>query len=325
MKSISRSVIFAMFIFLLVLKGAALTEETKRPGRVSHLRKMHQVLKKAECPLTDAQIEQIKALEKGPDFREKLHEILDEEQVKALQDAPKKRPGRVSPLRMMHQTLKKAECPLSDAQIEQIKALEKGPDFREQMHEILNDEQNKALRDAPKKRPGRVSLFRMMNQMLKKAECPLTDAQIEQIKALEKGPDFREQMHQILDDEQIKALQNAQKKRPGRVSPLKRMARIVKKAGYPLTKEQMKQIKNIEPGQDRREQIENILTPYQKKALGDARGSKTDESLNKATAVDEAPKAFNLLKQNYPNPFNPSTTIEYRLAEAGNVVVAVYG
>ena len=87
----------------------------------------------------------------------------------------------------------------------------------------------------------------------------------------------------------------------------------------------MKQIRDIEPGQDRREQIENILTPDQKKALGDARGGETDESLNKETAVDEAPEAFNLLKQNYPNPFNPATTIEYSLAEASNVVVEVYG
>lgn len=30
------------------------------------------------------------------------------------------------------------------------------------------------------------------------------------------------------------------------------------------------------------------------------------------------------LKQNYPNPFNPSTTIEYNLSSAGNVVIAVY-
>ncbi|HOZ08907.1 MAG TPA: FlgD immunoglobulin-like domain containing protein, partial [candidate division Zixibacteria bacterium] len=30
------------------------------------------------------------------------------------------------------------------------------------------------------------------------------------------------------------------------------------------------------------------------------------------------------LAQNYPNPFNPATTIAFRLAEAGDVAVAVY-
>ena len=30
------------------------------------------------------------------------------------------------------------------------------------------------------------------------------------------------------------------------------------------------------------------------------------------------------LSQNYPNPFNPSTTIDYRLQKAGNVIIKVY-
>jgi hypothetical protein len=37
----------------------------------------------------------------------------------------------------------------------------------------------------------------------------------------------------------------------------------------------------------------------------------------------EAPTAF-ALKQNYPDPFNPTTTIEFALAEARHVELAIY-
>ncbi len=41
--------------------------------------------------------------------------------------------------------------------------------------------------------------------------------------------------------------------------------------------------------------------------------------------IEEAPLpgTFQLM-QNYPNPFNPSTTIEYRIPETGNVKITVY-
>lgn len=43
------------------------------------------------------------------------------------------------------------------------------------------------------------------------------------------------------------------------------------------------------------------------------------------TNIHEEPIADNyILEQNYPNPFNPSTVINYYLAEAGNVKLAVY-
>ena len=38
---------------------------------------------------------------------------------------------------------------------------------------------------------------------------------------------------------------------------------------------------------------------------------------------NDMPKAFNLA-QNFPNPFNPSTTVQYSVANAGLIKIAVY-
>jgi hypothetical protein len=43
------------------------------------------------------------------------------------------------------------------------------------------------------------------------------------------------------------------------------------------------------------------------------------------TGIEETPAAYRtLLFQNYPNPFNPLTTVEYSLANAGRVEIAVF-
>ena len=178
--------------------------------------------------------------------------------------------------------------------------------------------------------------IRMMAQILKKADVPLDEAQIEQIKAIERGPEAKEQITAILSADQQEALKNAPKKGRGRQgSPIRMMAMILKKAGVPLDEAQIEQIKGIEKGPEAREQVHAVLTAEQLAVLenrfkkdidkdGDAVQEETND-LQKPADVDEKPEAINLLKQNYPNPFNPATTIEFHLAKSGTVTLEIYG
>jgi endonuclease/exonuclease/phosphatase family metal-dependent hydrolase len=51
----------------------------------------------------------------------------------------------------------------------------------------------------------------------------------------------------------------------------------------------------------------------------------TDYSFNLTTDIKNDFESFNFrLEQNYPNPFNPSTTINFRIAEASVVKIAIY-
>ena len=65
--------------------------------------------------------------------------------------------------------------------------------------------------------------------------------------------------------------------------------------------------------------------------FGDTLGYASGQTVYKyskqsTTFVNETkiqPKSF-FLSQNYPNPFNPSTTIEYTIPKADNVLVRIY-
>jgi len=249
---------------------------------------------------------------------------------------------RAPRLRIMSHVLEKAECPLTDAQVEQIKELERGPESREQLLAILDADQKAALENAREKmketrqmsgkngfrrggkNPSRIG---MMAFILKRAECPLTEAQIEQIKGIERGPDFRDNLLAVLEPDQKSALENAPKHRIGAARRGLRIAGILESAGCPLTEEQLKQLKEIKRGPERREQVQSILTLEQKAALENIFNNDSDtpiDELEKTTAVEEQPELFNILKQNYPNPFNPTTTIDYQIARPGNVILEIY-
>ncbi len=101
--------------------------------------------------------------------------------------------------------LEKAGCPLTESQTEQLKDLQPGREFFRGMMDILDDKQREALRNS--------SAMRLMfiAPALENAGCPLTESQIEQIKALPpgRGRESQEEMMDILNDDQKKVLENA--------------------------------------------------------------------------------------------------------------------
>ena len=230
---------------------------------------------------------------------------------------------------MIARTLNRADCPLDESQIEQIKALERGPEFRANIMSILTAEQKEALTEAAAKTKGaaRRRGGMMIARILKRADCPLDESQIEQIKALERGSDFRANMMNILTAEQQEALKNRPKGRHGfftRGTRGRKILGILKNAGCALSEEQIQSIRSLEPSTFRMDQMKSILTSEQKAALENFIDEGGFEESDNPTSTDIKPESFNQLKQNYPNPFNPSTTIDYSLAEPGHVSIEIF-
>ena len=166
----------------------------------------------------------------------------------------------------------------------------------------------------PARHPG-PSPIRMMERVLEKAGCPLSESQLEQIKNIEPGPGAREKIFALLDDSQKAALQNG---------PKGRIAVVLQKAGCPLTEEQKKQLRNKNPEVPWKDRLNAVLTQQQLEVLKNRSRNESSEELQKPAQTEEQPKSFSTLKQNYPNPFNPSTTIEYYLAKPGTVKVEIF-
>jgi len=329
--------------------------DTARKHEAAGIRMYARTLNEAGCPLTDAQIEEIKALAPGERSRERLLSILDEDQRRALEEGRERRleharsggkggacgteDGPNVRLRMVARVLERSGCPLTESQVERIRELEPGPECRGHLIDILSGEQKAALEEA-RRRMGRARgegrgngrpenegarpRVRMVARVLEEAGYPLTGAQLEEIKALEPGTDIRGRVMDILTPEQREVLENNLPERAAGIHGNRRMADVLEEAGCPLTEEQLERIRELPRGPERKDSVRSILTPEQIEALDCAFENDGFEGLEKPAAAGEKPEAFNLLKQNYPNPFNPATTIEYRLAEPGDVRVEVY-
>ena len=82
-----KSIVMALFVCTcLFTYSVSSNSDTEKKSRIPRLRMISQILKKAECPLTETQIEQIKEIERGPGFREELFSILDDDQKEALEN-----------------------------------------------------------------------------------------------------------------------------------------------------------------------------------------------------------------------------------------------
>jgi hypothetical protein len=294
------------------------------------------VLNDAGYPLTDEQKDAIRALERGTDKREQMHAILMPEQQAALEAAVEAR--KAAHLERLQSVLGEAGVPLDSGQIAAIEAL--GPNHRGAMGEILSATQKEALRAARPERDrgdkpdfkGRRHKRPRIGAVLNDAGYPLTDEQKDAIRALERGTDKREQMHAILMPEQLAALEAAAEAR--KAAHLERLLSVLTEAGVPLDPGQIAAIEALGP--NHRGAMGEILSAAQKEALRAARPERGDglgtseppyediTGTEKATSVEDvAPTAFTL-GQNHPNPFNPTTTIDYTLAEAGDIRVEIF-
>ncbi len=231
---------------------------------------MGRTLEEAGCPLTDEQREALGKIE--PDDREKMTEILTKKQQEALQQAFGQRARGRGFVGMMGRTLEEAGCPLTDEQREALGKIE--PDDREKMTEILTKKQQEALQQAFGQRGRGRDFVRMIGRTLNRADCPLTDEQLEAIRKIEPGSDAQEKINNLLTEKQREALKNAprgERQTGRRINPIRMIGRTLRQAGEPLTDEQLEAIRKIEPGPDAQEKIEELLTEKQRKALEKAR------------------------------------------------------
>ena len=275
-----RSNLFAFFVTLAILcvaVGSALSQETNLTKRVG------EILEEAGCPLTETQIEKLNKLGSGPDSRRGMMEILDDKQNEALRKrwgdrrsgtrGPRGRDRGAGFGRNIVQILNDTDYPLTEEQLKKLKDIEPGPDSREKIMEILDDNQKKELEKAREQRgqrggePGAFDI-KFVVQALKNAGCALTESQMEQLKDLQPGREFFRGMMDILDEKQGEALRNSS------AMSLMFMAPALENAGCPLTEAQIEKILTLPGGRDpeSRKKMMDVLDEKQKKALENTMG-----------------------------------------------------
>lgn len=66
------------------------------------------------------------------------------------------------------------------------------------------------------RRPSGPQTVKELNTILQRANCPLSEAQINYLLKYEPGPQFSAQLNEVLDDNQLRAIRNMGRGRRGR-------------------------------------------------------------------------------------------------------------
>ena len=141
--------IIAIFVTLaLFVNFCAGVKKTQREKTVT----ISGILKEAKCPLTKDQEKKLKEFKPAGDrgaFRA-VYEVFDEKQTEALKEVFGSSPGRDGgperPRFVFFVVLFENEkCPLTEAQLEELKALPGGRGAFQQMRDIFTEKQNEIL------------------------------------------------------------------------------------------------------------------------------------------------------------------------------------
>ncbi|MFC1694258.1 hypothetical protein ACFL1R_12210 [Candidatus Latescibacterota bacterium] len=142
------NVIVALIALLIVAGTAFPQSETKEIPVVT----IDTILNKAECPLTEKQVEQFKelVLSEGREVFRTIYEMFDEKQMEALKKTLGTLPGRNDrpdrPRYLMQVVVfQKAECPLTEDQLKELKELPNERGSWEKAQEIYTEKQIEEL------------------------------------------------------------------------------------------------------------------------------------------------------------------------------------
>ena len=148
MKSTVVVMVFAIIAALCLWTGTAVSQGEKKEA-VDKTVTVGDILKQAKCPLTDEQVKKLKDLDlsQGREAFQALYAIFDEKQTEALKKILGARPGRdggpETPRYVMQLVLfEKGGCPLTDKQLEALKALPQERGSWQKMQEIFTEKQN---------------------------------------------------------------------------------------------------------------------------------------------------------------------------------------
>ncbi|MBN1294333.1 MAG: hypothetical protein JXB48_21030 [Candidatus Latescibacteria bacterium] len=144
MKLITGTIVFVM---ILIRAGMAFSQDTSTKAGDNPVT-VAEILKNAKCPLTETQVQTLNDIDlsAGRETFRILFGLFDEKQLDALKSALGTRPGRNNGPdfpRYLYQVvvLNKAKCPLTEKQVEELKALPMERGSWERMNEILTEKQ----------------------------------------------------------------------------------------------------------------------------------------------------------------------------------------